>query len=465
MIRPLIATLLCATTLSACTMAPRYERPALPVGSSWPAGAPQEAQAASAATRAWREVFTDPRLQQVIDLALAQNRDLRVAVLNIEQAKAQYQIQRSGLLPGLNASLSGPQARSSSELTLPNAKRESGSYSATVGLAAYELDLFGRVRSLSEAALQSYFAVEENRRAAQISLISEVASAYLTLAADEDLLGLASDTLKTREDSSFLIRKRFEAGAASQLEARQAETLLEQARTDVAASTARVAQDRNALRLLVGAEVPAELLPTGGLATIRPLEDLPAGTPSEVLLNRPDVLSAEHALKGRNANIGAARAAFFPRISLTGATGSASGELGGLFANGTGAWSFTPSISLPIFSGGANVANLRGAEAGRDIAVAQYEKTIQTAFREVSDALAVQATANDRVASQERLVAAANDSQRLSGARYERGVDGYLTLLDAQRTAYAARQSLIATRLVRETNLVTLYRTLGGGTR
>jgi multidrug efflux system outer membrane protein len=350
-------------------------------------------------------------------------------------------------------------------LAVPGAPidRDVESYTAGVGVTSYELDIFGRVRSLKDAALQSYLATRETSRAVQISLIAETANAWLSLAADQDLLALAQETLRTREESLKLTRSRFDAGAANQLDLRQAETLAETARSDVATYVAQVEQDRNALRLVVGTNVPADLLPAGGLVTAQILPDLPAGIPSDVLTRRPDVLAAEHDLAGANANIGAARAAFFPRITLTGSAGVASNDLDSLFDSGNGTWSFAPRISLPIFAGGANVANLDAAKASRDIAVATYEKTVQTAFREVADGLAVQSTIQDRVGSQERLVAAANDSVRLSRARYGAGIDSSLTLLDAQRTLYTAQQGLIGARLVRATNLATLYKSLGGG--
>ncbi len=461
----LIATLLAATALGGCTMAPDYKRPTLPVGQAWPVAATASPGAPAPANLAWRDMFPDPRLQGVIDLALAQNRDLRVAVGNIELARAKHRVQRADLLPAINAVGSQTQAHTPQSTSQTGAAFTSDQYSATVGFSAYELDLFGRVRSLNAAALQSFFASEENRRTVQISLIAEVAADYLTLAADQDLLTVAQDTLKSREDHLTLTRKRFDLGAISGLDLSQAQTLTEQARSDVAVATARVAQDRNALQLVVGAQVPAALLPDGDLADVKVLADLQPGLPSEVLTRRPDVLSAEHGLQAQNANIGAARAAFFPRISLTGSTGSASPQLDNLFNAGTGAWSFAPQIVLPLFNGGANIANLKGAKASRDIAVAQYEKAIQVAFREVADALAVRATIRDRVAAQQRLVTAASETQRLTQARYDRGVDSYLNQLDAQRTFYAARQTLLAAQLAEALNRVELYKTLGGGTK
>jgi multidrug efflux system outer membrane protein len=462
---PLLAGLLAATVLGGCTMAPAYKRPELPVGQAWPVPATASPSAPAPADLAWRDMFPDARLQGVIDLALAQNRDLRVAVGNIEKARAQYRIQRADLLPAVNAA--GSQAR----VHTPQATSQTGAaftseqYSATVGFSAYELDLFGRIRSLNAAALQSFFASEENRRTVQISLVAEVAADYLTLAADQDLLRITQDTLKSREDDLALTRKRFDLGAISGLDLTQAQTLTEQARSDAAVAAAQMARDLNALQLVVGAQVPAALLPDGDLMGVKVRAEVQPGLPSQVLTRRPDVLAAEHALQARNADIGAARAAFFPRISLTGSTGSASPELDNLFKAGTGAWSFTPQIVLPLFNGGANIANLKGAKADRDIAVAQYEKAIQVAFREVADALAVRSTVRDRVEAQQRLVAAASEAQRLTQARYDRGVDSYLNQLDAQRTLYAARQTLLAAELTEALNRVELYKTLGGGTK
>ncbi|MGR4866766.1 efflux transporter outer membrane subunit [Caulobacter sp. LARHSG274] len=463
MLRNLTLALLAASALSACTLAPKTVRPALAVDNAWPIASANTGSAVTAADLGWREVFQDPRLQGVIDLALSNNRDLRVAVLNIEKARAQYRVERAALLPGVNATATGAKGRNASDLTQPGVSRDVESYTAGVGVTAYELDLFGRVRSLKDAALQSYLATRETSRSVQISLIAETASAWLALAADQDLLALAQNTLATRDQSLTLIRRQFEAGAASQLDLRQAETLSETARSDVATYVAQVEQDRNALRLVVGTDVPADLLPAGGLVTAQILPDLPAGLPSDVLTRRPDVLAAEHTLAGANANIGAARAAFFPSISLTASTGGASTDLSNLFDSGNGTWSFAPRINLPIFAGGANVANLDSAKASRNIAVAQYEKAVQTAFREVADALAVQSTIQDRVSSQERLVAAANDTVRLSRARYNAGIDSSLTLLDSERTLYTSQQGLIGARLVRANNLATLYKALGGG--
>jgi multidrug efflux system outer membrane protein len=462
LLRNLTLSLLAASALSACTLAPKTVRPALAVDNAWPIAA-SNTGTASAADLAWRDVFIDPRLQGVIDLALANNRDLRVAVLNIEQSRAQYRIQRAALVPAVDATATGTKGESSSAQVIAGGDRSVEVYTANLGVASWEVDLFGRVRSLSNAALEKYLATQETSRSVQVSLIAQTASAWLNLAADEDLLALSQETLRTRQETMGLIQKRFEAGAISQLEVSQAQTLIEAARSDVATAVALVEQDKNALRLVVGADVPNDLLPAGGLVTAQILRDLPAGVPSDVLTRRPDVLAAEHQLAASNANIGAARAAFFPSISLTASTGVASNSLSSLFDSGNGAWTFVPRVNLPIFAGGANIANLDSAKAGRDIAVANYEKAVQTAFREVSDGLAVQSTIAERVGSQERLVAAANDTVRLSQARYGAGIDSSLAVLDAQRTLYTSQKTLIVARLARETNLATLYKALGGG--
>ena len=441
-----------ALALSACTMAPRYERGALPVPDQF-ANAPQ-ATGASAETLAWKQVILDPRLQSVIDQALGNNRDLRVAVLNVERARQQYRIQRADLFPAV----SGGVANARGDTGAPGGKTDV--YTANIG-ASWELDLFGRVRSLDNAALQTYFASRANSDAARISLVSAVASAWLNLAADQDQLKLSQDTLASRQQSLAITQKRFDLGTSDKLTLSQTQILAEQARSDTDALQASVQQDLNALRLLVGAEVSPDLLPTT-LPENAVLSDLPVGLPSQVLLKRPDVMAAEYTLKAANADIGAARAAFFPSISLTGSVGKASTDLDHLF-DGADTWSFTPAISVPIFAGGANLANLRGAKTGRDIAVAQYEGAIQSAFRDISDQLATRATIDDRLAAQTTTVQAASDSATIAQARFDRGVDSLLTLTDAQRTLYGAQQQLIATRLVRELNLVNLYTALGGG--
>ncbi len=458
-----VALAFAAATLGACSLIPAYERPAAPVAASFPQ-APAAASAAPAADAiAWRDYFADPRLRELIALALENNRDLRVAALAIERARAQYGIQRAELFPSI--ALSGGQnaQRAPGAFNAGGESTVSRQYSANLGFAAYELDFFGRVRSLEEQALQTYLGTEEARRSAHISLVAEVAGAWLRLGADRERLALARNTFETRQKSYELTRRSFELGAVSALDLHQAETLLEGARADAARYTAQVAQDENALALVVGAAVPAALLPQALGEDAAAVAELPAGLPSEVLARRPDILQAERALQAANASIGAARAAFFPRITLTASAGSASTALDGLFESGSRAWSFVPQIRLPIFEAGRLQASLDVAEIQRDIQVAEYEKAIQSAFREVADALAERATLAEQLDARRRLAAAAGRSFELSEARYRGGVDSYLNLLDAQRSLYAAELELIATRLADATSRVALYKALGGG--
>ena len=460
-------TLACAAAFAAlggCSLMPTYERPALPVPASYPvAASAPAAESAEAADIGWREFFADDPLRQVLALALANNRDLRVATLNIEKARAQYRIQNADLYPSVSATGSQSATRTADTLRVPGNPEISRQYSASVGVSAYELDLFGRVRSLSAQALAQFLATEEARRSTHISLVAEVANAYLTLGADQERLALAQNTLTSQSESYRLRQRSFEIGVTSAVALRPAQTSVDTARVDVARYTAQVAQDRNALMLLVGSAVPAELLPLSLADSLNALPELPSGLPSALLQRRPDIVQAEHQLRAANANIGAARAAFYPRISLTASAGSASTDLSGLFQGGSGTWSFLPQISLPIFDGGANRANLDVAKISRDINVAQYEGALQTAFREVSDALAQRSTVGDQLEAQQSLVDATAESEQLSRARFERGVDSYLTVLDSQRSLYSAQQNLIGTRLSRVTNLVTLYKVLGGG--
>ncbi|MBB4595964.1 efflux transporter outer membrane subunit [Xanthomonas arboricola] len=476
-IRMTLTAIAVAGVLSGCTLMPRYARPDAPVPerfagtglstASTSTDAASPAQAIDIANIGWRQVFTDPALQQVIALALENNRDLRVAALNIEVARAQYRVERAALLPAVQGTGTANNARTPSELAIPGQPQVFRTYSANIGVSAYELDLFGRVRSLKEQALQQFLSTAEARRSTHISLVAEVATAYLTLAADQQLLQLAQSTLSSQGDSYRLQQRSFELGVASQLSLRQAQTTVETARVDVERYTAQVAQDRNALVLLVGTQVPAELLPRalpdGASVDGNVLARVPAGLPSQLLQRRPDILEAERNLRAANANIGAARAAFFPSISLTASTGSSSSSLSNLFDSGTRAWSFVPTLTLPIFNAGRNRANLDMAKANRDIEVAQYEKAIQSAFREVSDALAQRETLGRQLQAQQALVDATADSYRLSQARFERGVDSYLQALDAQRALYSAQQNLITTQLSRFTNLATFYKAMGGG--
>ncbi|MDP2111178.1 MAG: AdeC/AdeK/OprM family multidrug efflux complex outer membrane factor [Thiobacillus sp.] len=452
-----------ASLASGCTMIPQYERPAAPVAASFPNAAQAATETTPADAIAWRDYFADTQLREVIALALANNRDLRVAALNIEKARAQYRIQRADLFPAVGASGGMNAQRLPADLSPSGDAGVNRSYSATIGFSAYELDFFGRIRSLNAQALETYLGTEEARRSAQISLVAEVANTWLTLAADRERLALARSTYETRQKSYDLTRRIFEAGAVSALDLRQAETLLHNARADAARYRSFVAQDENALALIVGAPVPTELLPATLTDSISAVAELPAGVPSGVLTRRPDILQAERALRAANASIGAARAAFFPSISLTAAAGSASSTLGGLFDGGSGTWSFMPQIRVPIFEAGRLKASLEVAEVQRDIHVAQYEKAIQRAFREVADALAERATLAEQLDARRRLVEATGSGFRLSEARYKGGVDSYLGLLDAQRTLYAAELDLIGVRLADAANRVTLYKVLGGG--
>lgn len=410
---------------------------------------------AATADIGWRDFFTDPKLEELLARALANNRDLRVAVLNVQKTREQYRIQRADRVPSISAN--GALIRQGGDAPVTEV------YTANLAVTQFELDLWGRVRNLSESALQRYFAEEEARRSTQLGLIAEVAYVYLTLAANQEQWRLAQATLQTREEALGLTQKRHEFGAVSALDVYQARTLSEGARADAARYAGQVAQDVNALNLLVGMQVPTELLPTAFEGQVSGLEPLPPGMPSEVLLRRPDVQQAEHLLRAANANIGAARAAFFPSITLTGAVGAASSELSTLFDAGTSTWSFMPQVSLPIFEGGRLRANLGVARADRDIALAQYEGAIQQGFREVADALALTATLAEQRSALEQLVDAARRAEELSIARYEAGRDSYLTRLEAQRTLYVAQQSLITTRLAEQNNRITLYKVLGGG--
>ncbi len=450
-------------SLGGCaTLAPEYTRPTAPVEARWADAAGTEATP-NVATLGWRTFFMDERLRQFIDLALANNRDLRQTALAIDKARAQYRIQRAGLFPAVSAGAGTTARRTPGELSGSGQAVTSRSHSVDLGVSGWEIDLFGRLQSLRDQALESYLASEDTLRSTRISLVAEVAAAYLTLSADSALLAISRDTLTSQQSSLALTRKRVELGVGSELELRQIETSVETARRDVATYTAQVAVDRNALVLLAGAPLPDELLPPAGLDSVTALRPLPAGLPSTVLQERPDVLAAERALRAANASIGAARAAFFPRISLTATAGSASTSLGGLFAAGSGAWTFIPQVSLPLFDGGANRANLQVAEADRNIALARYEQTVQSAFREVADALAQRATVDTRLDAQQKLVDATAASYRLSEARYRKGVDSYLSTLDAQRSLYAARQNLVSLKLAAASNSVTLYKVLGGG--
>ncbi len=451
-----------ALALAGCaSMAPKYERPAAPVAPAFPANAfgqaPPLAGASSeaASSIAWQRFFADARLKQLIELALTNNRDLRVAILNIEQARAQYQIRRADRLPSLNLAVTGSRSPGPDDSI-------TSVYQAGLGVSSFELDLFGRVRSLSDAGLAQYLASEEARKSTHISLVASVANAYLSLLADEELLGLTQKTLAAREESLKLIQLKYDNGVVSKLDLQQGLSLVDSARVVLAQQQRQRAQDVNLLTLLVGQSLPAGPDTSTTLAAMS-LSELPAGLPSDLLAVRPDIRAAEQQLIAANANIGAARAAFFPRITLTGNAGSASNELSGLFKGGSYGWTFAPQMVLPIFDYGRNSANLGSAKAGRDIAVAQYEKSVQTAFREVSDALAGQATFGEQVRAQRAVAEAEAERFKLSDLRYRSGASSYLDLLDAQRSVFSAEQAAVQANLQRLQNQVTLYRVLGGG--
>ncbi len=450
----LAATLL----LGACNLAPKYIAPLPAVPSGWPVGdAALRTSEASLPSLGHRDVFRDARLQNLIDQGLRNNQDVRLAVANIAVARGLYRVQRASRLPSIDAS-GAVSVRDSGSSTSGSTTQ----FSVDVGASAFEIDLFGRVRNLSAAALNSYFATESAARAVRLTLVADIADAYLTLATDRSLLGIARETVTSAERSVTLTRARLRGGIAPRTDLRQAETVLATAQSDVASLTTIVQQDRNALDLLVGASVVDADLPPSIEAVENAVAPAPAGVDSTILLRRPDVIEAEYRLRAANAQIGAARAAFFPRISLTGLAGFASTALGSLFSGGAFTASITPSATVPIFDGGANRGNLDVARAQFHAATATYQKTIQSAFRDVADALARRATISDQAGAQVRLENAARDTAMLTEARYRGGVASFLESLDAQRSLYSARRSLASTRLIRARNLVDLYRAIGG---
>ena len=453
-----------AVLSAGCSLQPVYERPAAPVAPSYPTGPAYKAMSGSTASPAveigWRDFLTDPRLQRLIEIALANNRDLRVAALNIAQAQAQYRIQRSNIFPQVSAGASEIAQRA----PLASTRQNVTTHEYSVGLSSsWELDFFGRLQSLNDQALQQYFATAQARKATQILLVSQVADQYLTMLADDELLAVTQRTLETAQASYKLSLLQFQTGTGTELSVRQAETVVEQAKANYAAQVRSRAQAENALVLLIGQPLPADLPPAVPLNSQAILADVPADLPSDLLTRRPDIIEAEANLRAANADIGAARAAFFPSINLTGSLGTASTALSALFGAGSLAWSFVPSITVPIFEGGRLQASLDVATLQKDINVAQYEKTIQSAFREVSDGLAARGTYDDQVAALERFTAAQQSTLDLSELRFRNGVDNYLAVLTAQTGLYSAQQTLVQTRLARLTNLVDLYQSLGGG--
>jgi NodT family efflux transporter outer membrane factor (OMF) lipoprotein len=448
-----LITLAAAALLGGCTLIPQYDRPAPPVPDAFPY--PAAAAGTAAAQLSFDEFLGDAQLRGLVRTALANNRDLRVAVLNAELARTQVTIRRADLLPTVNAAFNYTH-QPATDSTPANL------YTAGLAISAWEIDLFGRIRSLTEAASAQYLASEEGRKAAQMALVASVANTWLALVADDELVAITQETLKTREESLRLTRLRFENGVASEIDSRQAETLFETARATLAQLRRQRAVDIDALALLLGAPVPPDFRPPAGTAAVK-FPDVPAGIPSEVLVARPDVRQAEQQLIAANANIGAARAAMLPHISLTTQAGSASTSLSGLFKSGSWGWTFAPSIAMAIFDSGRNLANIEAANISRDIAIAQYEKSIQSAFREVADALAGRATFGEQVDAQQRAVNADTVRMRLAQLRYDNGVASYLDLLDAQRTLFADQQLLVQARAAQLQNQVQLYKALGGG--
>ncbi|MBC8720051.1 efflux transporter outer membrane subunit [Paraburkholderia sp. 31.1] len=462
-----------ALLAAGCTLAPHYQRPAAPVTATFPTGGVYDQQPGAQGARGanglaagdigWRDFFVDPRLQQLIEIALKNNRDLRVSVLNMQASAAQYRIVRAGLFPTLDAAASQSRQRTPRDLlAFPNGPTITNTYS--VGLnASWEIDFFGRVQSLKDQALATYLGTAQARKSAEIALVSQVANQYMTVLELDDLLKVTQNTLKTAQESFRITKLQFDNGTGSELDLRQSQTVVETASADLQAQMRLRAQADNALVLLIGEPLPADLAPGLPLSDQSLLTDIPAGLPSDLLTRRPDIMEAEENLLAANANIGAARAAFFPKVTLTGSAGTLSPTLGGLFKPGSAAWSFAPSITLPIFEGGQNMANLDLANIEKNVQIATYEKAIQTAFREVADGLAARGTYDKQIAALERDVAAEQRRLDLSTLRYTSGVDSYLSVLTAQTSLYLAQQALVTARMERLQNLVTLYQALGGG--
>ncbi|SUD31466.1 major intrinsic multiple antibiotic resistance efflux outer membrane protein [Pseudomonas fluorescens] len=449
--------------LPGCSLIPEFNQPQAPIDSAWPQGPAYGAQTDTAATSLlWKDFFRDPKMQQLIGVALENNRDLRVAALNVQAYRAQYRIQRSELFPSIDANASGSRQRLPADLATTGQPGIQSQYGLDVGISSYELDVFGRVRSLTSAALETYLATEQAQNSIRIGLIADVASAYLTWQTDQELLKVTANTLASYTKSLGMIESSQREGTSSALDVRQARTLVDSARAQKILYTRQVAQDANALQLLLGANIPSDQVNGLALNAVL-LRDIPAGLPSDLLQKRPDIQEAEHRLLAANANIGAARAAFFPSISLTATAGSASSQLGDLLKGGQGSWSFVPQINVPIFNGGRLRANLDYATIQKDIGVAQYEKSIQTAFQEVADGLAAKGTYSEQLQAQSDLVQATQEYFDMAQQRYDEGVDNYLTLLDAQRQLLSSRQKLLSDRLLQLDSQVQLYKALGGG--
>lgn len=445
--------------MTGCSMAPHYQQPSAPVAEQWN----NADQLSTAALPDWREFFQDPVLQQLIDTALTNNRDLRIAALNVDAFRAQYRIERSAQFPSIDAAGGANRQRIPGNMNpAGNNSTINSQYSANLGVTAWELDFFGRLGSLRDQALESYFASEQAQRSTQLSLIASVATAWLALQADQEALQLVRNTLATYEDSLRLVERSYDAGVASLLEVQQARTATNSARISLAQFERQSVQSRNALNLLLGGEAPVDTLTAVPLRNFK-FAQLPVGLPADLLQRRPDILQAEHQLKAANANIGAARAAFFPSISLTATAGSLSPDLSGLFDSGSGSWLFQPSINLPIFNAGRLRANLDYSEIQKDIHVARYEKTIQTAFQEVADGLIERITYKQQLAAHDELVKTSEEYYALADRRFNEGIDNQLTRLDAQRLLFDAQQQRISTQFAQLASEINLYKALGGG--
>ncbi|MFA5319797.1 MAG: efflux transporter outer membrane subunit [Candidatus Omnitrophota bacterium] len=462
----IVVLILGVVCFNGCTLAPKYNRPKAPIPGTWPIGdAYLQAQPATGVVDAerlkWREFFTDPKLQRIIETALENNRDLKLAALNVEKARGLYGIQRAELFPGFDAQGGLTKEHFSSDFITPGSPRTTEKYSVNLGVTAWEVDFFGRIRSLKKKALEEYLSTEEARRSAQITLVSEIAQAYLTVAADRANLNLAQSILNAQEGVYNLVQRKHKLKLVNEIDLYRAQTQMDAAYGDLVRYTQQAAKDKNALELLAGDPVPEDLLPFD-LESVRPLRDIFPGLSSEVLFRRPDIMEAEHQLKGAYADIGAARAAFFPSISLTTALGSASSDLSNLFKTGKDTWIFAPKAVMPVFDARTWSA-YRVSEANRKIALTRYEKTIQTAFREVADVLAVQGTVDRQITGQQSIVDSARKIYDLSSKRYATGIDNYLSVLDAQRSLYGAQQGLIFAQLSKLVNEVRAYAVLGGG--
>lgn len=456
--KPTVSILALSLLSGGCSLIPPLDPVSSPVSARFPGKTGGEVPA----DIAWQKFFTDPRLRKLVETSLANNRDLRIAALNVEQSRAQYGISRSELFPPLNLAASGERRRSLNSGSSGGSAFESSSYDVSVGLVSYELDLFGRVRSLNSSALESYFASDAARVGTQIALVAEVANQYLTQRALQEQLELSQQTLDGFNTAYDIMKSRFDSGTVSEVELSSMEVQRQTAKSDLSTFRQRIQEINNSLVFLAGGSLPANL-PNGRSLDQVVVADVRAGVSSDLLYRRPDIREAEHQLRAANANIGAARAAFFPSITLTANGGVSSSSLSKLFTNGTGTWLFAPDVNVPIFDGGRNLANLESAEISKKIGIANYEKSIQTGFREVADRLAARSGFTDRIAATENLVAAQKRRTDLANARYTQGVDGYLEVLTASLDFYSARQTLIQLRLARAINSVNLYKALGGG--